>query len=112
MAIVVVVALCLFEAIPAAADDIDGVFGFTSGDEETYLAVWVPLDPGRAVAGIEWYNNDSLSSIESVHAWPGDSGGPQAEPEFIASPGNNVGHGSAGSSLIPPLQSMIMAMSA
>lgn len=41
------------------AISIDGVIGVTPVGENTCLAVWIPIAKGKALSGLQWYNNDS-----------------------------------------------------
>ena len=66
------------------------------------LPEFVPYVPGMMVKSLDGEHDESLADLpEAFYGAVGPNPG---------SPGNNVGHGSAGFSSIPPLQSMIMAI--
>jgi len=45
---------------PAGADqmEIAGMLGMTPVPANAYVAIWIPVPSGQALAGVRWYNND------------------------------------------------------
>ncbi len=58
--------------------EIDGVFGLNVITSQTYLAVWVPVDTGAVITGVQWYQNDGNTVFPEILAaaglldWPGE----------------------------------------
>lgn len=53
---------------PVFADlpEIAGVVGMTIVPEDAYVAVWLPVPDGQALAGVRWYNNDAAVAFPQV----------------------------------------------
>lgn len=67
--------ICPFGAF-GAEEPVTGVIGLTPVLEHTCLAAYVPLPEGKALAGVEWYNNDGTATFPRVLAASGGDGGP------------------------------------
>lgn len=59
-----------------AEEPIAGVIGLTPVREHTCLAAYVPVQDGKALAGVVWYNNDSALAFPRVLVASGDGAGP------------------------------------
>lgn len=67
--------LCQF-GTSRAEEPVIGIIGLTPVLEHTCLAAYVPLPEGKALAGVEWYNNDSTATFPRVLVASGSDEGP------------------------------------
>lgn len=58
--------LIVLVQVAGASDNVLGVIGMNPVDENSYLAVYVPLEDHQAISGVEWYNNDSTAPFPSL----------------------------------------------
>ncbi len=62
---------------------IEGIVGFTSIENETFVAFFVPFGSEYALGGIRWFNNDGSFVLPQVLIAPGYEDGPGAITEAI-----------------------------
>jgi len=74
---------------------VDGIAGLTPVQEHSCLAVWVPLDPAQALAGLKWYNNDGTAVFPRllVAAGDGDTPGGLDDAQCLAQAVTGVSSG-------------------
>ena len=65
--------MCILVAAVAVQADgpVDGVLGLSVVQSHSYLAVWVPLEPDAALAGVWWYHNDGTAPVPAILATAG-----------------------------------------
>jgi len=70
--------VCLLLAAPVFAtnDVVMGVVGMNPVESSSCVAAYVPLEDGKALTGVEWYNNDGTSGFPEVVV----SGGANTDP--------------------------------
>lgn len=72
--LVVVLTICLFQlALTQSASsegyptfEIHGTVGLAQAEENSCIAVWVPVDEDMAISGVKWYNNDGNISFPEM----------------------------------------------
>ncbi|MEE4164300.1 MAG: hypothetical protein V2I25_17490, partial [Woeseiaceae bacterium] len=90
------IALALIAASTTWADspqmpDVPGIIGMTPVESGACLAIYVPMDAGRALSGLMWYNNDETIVFPEVLIASGDGGDPEPADDAYPVAGNVTG---------------------
>ncbi len=82
--------------------EIEGVFGFNRITNQTYLAVWVPIENGSVVTGVRWYQNDGTTVFPEILAQAGLLSWPCNISETVPLVQNVAGQTSSWSEVVFP----------
>jgi len=63
---IMLAAFLAVSAVCANDNSVIGILGMDPVQNDSYMAAWIPLPDGIALAGAEWYNNDGTSAFPEV----------------------------------------------